>query len=165
MKSSAQAFIDIRSLEPRDLSKIPAFFAGLGEKSRYFYHPYDFDGDAVALIGGQLGRDDCFHLGAFESGDGQRRMVGHVWYMPSGQNEYPVLGIAVIDELQNARIGQKLMLRIEEEARARKVPGICLTCYPENLKALRVYVKRGYRIVGKNGRGHFQMERCFADDE
>ena len=165
MKSPDRPFVDIRQLVRSDVSNIPAFFDGLSETSRYFYHPYEFDGDAVARIEGQLSRDGCAHLGAFETSDGRERMVGHVWYMPSGQNEYPVLGIAVIDELQNAGIGQQLMLKIEEEARERGVPGIHLTCYPENDKGLRVYAKRGYRIVGRNGRGNqFRMIRCFADD-
>ena len=166
MKTSGLRAVEIRPLVREDVPKIPDFFEGLSENSRYFYHPYKFNGDAVSRIEGELDRENCAHLGAFRRSDGWDRMVGHVWYIPVGQTDYPVLGIAVVDSLQNAGIGQQLMQRIQDEARERGVPGIQLTCLLENHRGLRVYSKYGYRLVGKNGRGdQFRMLRSFADDE
>jgi len=45
-------------------------------------------------------------------------------------------------------------------------PAIELTCYLENYRAIRVYAKAGYRLMGKNGDGtQFRMRRHFADDD
>ena len=156
----------IRPLGSGDLTEIPEFFERLGETSRRFYHPYAFDGDAVSLIARQLREESSAHLGAFHREGDRNRMVGHVWFMPIEGADYPVLGIAVIDELQNAGVGQRLMRKIEDTARTRGVQGIELTCYPENHQGLRVYAKRGYRLVGRDRSGtQFRMIHCFADDD
>ena len=45
-------------------------------------------------------------------------------------------------------------------------PAIELTCYLENYRAIRVYAKAGYRLIGKHGDGtQFRMRRHFADDD
>ena len=68
--------LTIRFLTDADVPKISAFFEGLSEASRSFYHPYPFDQDAVAKIAGELHNPNCVHMGAFSD----EKLVGHVWY-------------------------------------------------------------------------------------
>ena len=124
--------ITIRLLEGTDLPKIPAFFSGLSETSRNFYHPYAFDDGAIQLIAKEIKNDDCAHIGAFSD----QKMVGHIWYR--GRNSYPVLGIGVIDNFQNMGIGRRLMQEIEITAQQHGKLGLSLTCYMENYRAIRV---------------------------
>ena len=152
--------ITIRLLEGTDLPKIPAFFSGLSETSRNFYHPYAFDDGAIQLIAKEIKNDDCAHIGAFSD----QKMVGHIWYR--GRNSYPVLGIGVIDNFQNMGIGRRLMQEIEITAQQHGKLGLSLTCYMENYHAIRVYSKQGYRLVGRNNNDtQFRMIRCFADQQ
>lgn len=156
----------IRPLNDADVPKILDFFDGLSQTSRDFYHPYAFDQNAVSQIAEQLGNQNCAHIGAFHGdGDGQK-MVGHVWYIGREGGSRPGLGIGIVDAFHNRGIGQRLMKRIEEVARARGERGIELTCYLENCRAIHVYTKRGYRVVGKTTDGdQFRMVRDFADND
>ena len=152
--------ITIRLLEDADLPKIPTFFSGLSEISRNFYHPYAFDESAVQLTAEEIKNENCVHIGAFND----QKMVGHVWYR--GKDDYPVLGIGIIDVFQNMGIGQRLMQQIEIIAQQRGKSGIALTCYLENYRAIRVYTKQGYRLVGRNNSDtQFRMIRSFADQQ
>ena len=152
--------VNIRLLEDTDLPKIPTFFSGLSEASRNFYHPYTFDDSAVQLTAEEIKSEDCVHIGAFSD----QKMVGHVWYR--GRDDYPVLGIGIIDAFQNMGIGQRLMQKIEITAQQRGKLGLSLTCYLENYRAIRVYAKQGYRLVGRNSNDtQFRMIRRFADQQ
>lgn len=156
--------LTIRSLTDADVPKISTFFEGLSEASRDFYHPYLFDRGAVDKIADELHNPSCVHIGAFSDGN----LVGHVWYVSRGRgrDSYPGLGIAIVDTFHNRGIGQRLMRRIEDVARERGEQGLALTCYRENYRAIRVYAKQGYRLVGRTGdEAQFRMVRHFADDD
>ena len=152
----------IRFLTDADIPKIFAFFEGLSEASRFFYHPYPFDQDAVAKIAEELHNPSCVHIGAFSD----EKLVGHVWYVDREGDGYPGLGIGIVDAFHNRGIGQKLMEQIEGIARERGKQGLALTCYRENYRAIRVYAKQGYRLIGRTGDDvQFRMVRNFADDD
>ena len=152
----------IRFLTDADIPKISAFFEGLSEASRSFYHPYPFDQDAVAKIAGELHDPSCVHIGAFSD----EKLVGHVWYVDREGDGYPGLGIGIVDAFHNRGIGQRLMQQIEGIARERGKQGLVLTCYRENYRAIRIYAKQGYRLVGRTGDDvQFRMVRNFADDD
>ena len=154
--------LTIRFLADADVPKIPPFFEGLSEASRSFYHPYPFDQDAVTKIAAELHNPSCVHMGAFSD----EKLVGHVWYRGGGGDGYPGLGVAVVDAFHNKGIGQRLMGQIEGIARERGEQGLALTCYRENYRAIRVYAKQGYRLVGRTGDDiQFRMVRNFADDD
>ncbi len=154
--------LTIRALTDADVPKISTFFKGLSEASRSFYHPYSFDQEANANIAGELHNPTCVHIGAF-SGE---NLVGHVWYAGGGGGRYPSLGIGIVDAFHNRGIGQRLMQRIEGVARERGEQGLALTCYRENYRAIRVYTKQGYRLVGRTGDDvQFRMVHNFADDD
>lgn len=154
--------LTIRFLADVDVPKISTFFEGLSEASRSFYHPYAFDQGAVANIAKELRSSSCVHIGAFSDG----KLVGHVWSRGRGEDGYPGLGVAVIDAFHNRGIGQKLMQQIEDIARERGEQGLALTCYRDNYRAIRVYAKQGYRLVGRTGDdAQFRMVRNFADDD
>ena len=151
----------IRLLTDADVAKIPGFFAGVSGASRKFFHPHSFDRAAAAWIAREIHDPDSVHLGAF-SGD---MLIGHVWYARRGGNPFPGLGIGIADAFHDRGIGRRLMQRIEAIARERGEPGLALSCYPENHRALRVYAKQGYRLAGRTGDGaQFRMVRDFADD-
>lgn len=154
--------VTIRFLEEADLPKLPAFFEGFSEASRRFFHPHSFDRNAAAEIAAAIRNPDCVHVGAF-SGD---CLIGHVWYARRSGKPFPGLGIGIVDAFHDQGIGRRLMQRIEAIARERGEPGLSLSCYPENHRALRVYSKQGYRLAGRTGDGaQFRMVRNFADDE
>lgn len=153
--------VTIRLLTDADVPKIPAFFAGVSEASRKFFHPHSFDRDAVADIARGIRDPGSVHLGAF-SGD---RLIGHAWYARRGGKPFPGLGIGIVDAFHDRGIGSRMMRRIEAIARERGEPGLALSCYPENHRALRVYAKQGYRLAGRTDDGaQFRMVRDFADD-
>ncbi len=152
----------IRFLTDADVPSISTFFEGLSEASRSFYHPYPFNQGAVTKVAEELRDSSCVHIGAFSDG----KLVGHVWYRGGGEAGYPGLGIAVVDAFHNRGIGQKLMGQIEGIASERGERGLALTCYRENYRAIRVYAKQGYRLVGRTGDDvQFRMVRNFADDD
>ena len=151
----------IRPMDDPDVPKLADFFDGLSEASRKFYHPYPFDQNALSLTAKELHDEGCAHIGAFHGDE----LVGHVWYRGTATDNYPTLGIGVVDTFHNRSIGKELMRGIEALARDRGKQGIQLTCYLENHRALRVYTTHGYRLVGKNRDGtQFRMVRNFADD-
>ena len=151
----------IRLLTDADVPEIPGFFAGVSEASRKFFHPHSFDREAAAWIAREIHDPDRVHLGAFSGG----RLIGHAWYARRGGKPFPGLGIGIVDAFHDRGIGRRLMQRIEAIARERGEPGLALSCYPENHRALRVYAKQGYRLAGRTDDGaQFRMVRDFADD-
>ena len=160
--SESRTKVTVRFFNDADVARIPAFFEGVSEASRHFFHPHSFDREAVAEIAEGIRDPDSVHVGAF-SGE---KLIGHVWYARKGGKPYPGLGIGIVDAFHNQGIGKRLMQRIEGIARERGERGLSLSCYPENHRALRVYAKQGYRLAGRTGDGaQFRMVRNFADDE
>ena len=152
--------LTIRFLTDADVPKISVFFKELSDASRYFYHPYPFDQGVVAKIVEELHNPSYVHIGAFNG----ENLVGHVWYAGGGGGHYPSLGIGIVDAFHNKGIGQRLMQRIEDVARERGEQGLALTYYRENYRAIRVYTKQGYRLVGRTGDDvQFRLVRNFAD--
>ena len=160
--SESRTKVTVRFFNDADVARIPAFFEGVSEASRHFFHPHSFDREAVAEIAEGIRDPDSVHVGAF-SGE---KLIGHVWYARKGGKPYPGLGIGIVDAFHDQGIGKRLMQRIEGIARERGERGLSLSCYPENHRALRVYAKQGFRLAGRTGDGaQFRMVRNFADDE
>jgi hypothetical protein len=90
-------------MDDPDISKLADFFDGLSEASRAFYHPYPFDQSAIALTAKELHDEGCAHIGAFHG----EQLVGHVWYRSIGTDNYPTVGIGVVDAFHDRGIGKK----------------------------------------------------------
>ena len=156
--------IIIRALEDDDVAKVQPYFDNLSPATRSKYHPYKFTADDIATIARQLHADTSAHVGAFCDDGGGERMVGHVWYSHEGGYGNPGLGIGIVDDFQGRGIGQRLMSEIDAVARKRGERRIELSWYSDNLQALRVYSKAGYRIVSRAREGgQICMVREFAD--
>ena len=158
--------ITIRPLERADVARIPAYFDGLSPATRATYHPFEFNQQDVTRIAAQLGDDRSAHVGAFCGDGGEERMVGHVWYTHKGGYGRPGLGIGIVDEFQGSGVGQALMAEIDTVASARGEKQIELSVYLDNHRAMRVYAKTGYRIIGRTGDNRqARMVRDFGDDD
>ena len=156
--------LTIRFLTDADVPKISAFFEGLSETSRSFYHPYPFDQER--------GHEDCGTNSTTQVVSILAHLATKNWSGMSGTvvedgDGYPGLGIAIVDAFHNKRHRSKTDgQQIEGIARERGEQGLALTCYRENYRAIRVYAKQGYRLVGRTGDDvQFRMIRNFADDD
>ncbi len=59
------------------------------------------------------------------------------------------LGISIINGFRDAGVGQELMLEAETQARKIGVELIKLEVYERNKRAVHVYEKTGYRVIGR----------------
>ena len=139
----------LREVECGDVERMIEYFDSLGERSRGFFHPHPFDAERAQEICGDK-TPGAYRIVAECEG----RIVGYAWFNPWKQSPFCTLGIAISDDFQGRGLGGALMDALEAEARARKLPGLRLTVYRTNERGVRLYVSRGYRIVGEEGPQH-----------
>lgn len=132
-----------------DVEAMVRYFESLGDVSRKYFHPHPFDREHAERI--CLDNNaDTFKVVAESDGE----IVGYAWFGPSDKSPYPMVGIGVSDRFQGRRLGGALMDVLVHEARLRGLPGLRLTVYKENERAVRLYASRGFRIVGEHGEQH-----------
>jgi len=138
----------LRPLGPNDCDRMMDYFAGLGEVSRGFFHPHPFDRENAERIC----RDDdagTFRLVAESEG----RVIGYAWFSRASEG-HATVGIGIADAYQGRGLGRSLMEALTAEARRRQLPGLRLTVYEDNERAVELYSSCGYRVVGREGRQH-----------
>ena len=147
--------VDLRSPGPGDEDEVERYFESLGEESRAFFHPHQFDREHAEMMCRDT--DPATFRVVAECGE---RIVGYAWFGPSDKSPYPMLGLAVSDDFQGKRLGGALLDVLIAEARTRKLAGLSLTVYKDNERGVRLYQSRGFRIVGEKGPEHV-MELVF----
>jgi ribosomal protein S18 acetylase RimI-like enzyme len=139
----------LRAARCDDVERILDYFESLGETSRGFFHPHPFDRENAERICRDTSH--CWYRVVAES-DG--RIVGFAWFAPWKDHECPVVGIGISDDFQGRRLGGALMDALIAEAKRRGLPGLRLSVYPQNERALKLYTSRGFRIVGQERKEH-----------
>jgi ribosomal protein S18 acetylase RimI-like enzyme len=134
---------------PDDVEKMLGYFESLGNDTRAFFHPHDFDLEHAKAICGDT-NPDCYRVVAEQNGE----IVGYAWFAALKNWKYPTVGIGISDHFQGKRLGGALMDALAAEAKQRGLPGLSLTVYKQNERGIRLYASRGYRIVGEDGPQH-----------
>jgi GNAT superfamily N-acetyltransferase len=145
----------IRRLRATDTDLLAAFFAALGEQSRYWFHPHAFDQATAERIcaGGGIQQPpenperpgvprEIYWLLVAERG-GREVVAGYGFYLRWDQS-VPALGIAVADAFQGLGLGHRLMQFLLDAARSHGRAGARLTVYDDNLRARRLYERFGF---------------------
>ncbi len=133
--------LHIRRLRKEDGEALGRFLESLSPKTGYFFHPYPLKMDSALHF---VQRKDIFCL----LGEMEGKIVGYAWWEPRDA-DIPSLGICIGDEYQGMGIGKKLMGRLVEEATKQGKAGLRLTVMKDNHRAIALYKKFGFYIVGE----------------
>jgi len=74
-------------------------------------------------------------------------------------NEYYISNIAVYPEFRGGKLGTELLLEIEREAKRYGARKITLDVSADNQRAIRLYNRLGYSIVGKSKSAKINREK------
>ena len=143
------AHVVLRRLCPDDVEKMLGYFESLGDDTRAFFHPHDFDLEHAKAICEDT-NPDCYRVVAEQDG----AIVGYAWFAQAKDWKFPTVGIGISDHCQGKRLGGALMDALRAEAKERGLPGLSLTVYKQNERGIRLYLSRGYKIVGEMGPQH-----------
>jgi acetyltransferase len=146
----------IRPIRRDDAVLLAAFFARLGEQSRYWFHPHPFDADTATLLAARADASDEVRFMMTHHEDGREVAVAY-GFLEHLNQDYPVLGIAVADDAHGQGLGRRMVLHLVEAARRGGKRGIQLTVYDDNVRARRLYEQCGFvtsRVV-------YHMNRIF----
>lgn len=139
----------LRPLRATDTDRLLAFMTGLSPQSRRLFRPHEFTREDArhATHDAQSGRSTRLVL--VEPPD--EVVVAYAYFSEVGVGDprYPLVGIAVTDRYQDKGLGHLLMETLIEEARSQGKAGLQLTVYKENARAIHLYAKLGFRIVGE----------------
>lgn len=155
----------VRHIERDDYDRVLRYFDGLGETTRKYFCPHPFDDKHARMIVETSNRSDTVRLGAFaDSAAGP--LVGYFYYEPSETMRYPHVGCGIVDTFHDQGLGKILMNALVAEARRNGMPGLWLCVDKPNYRALHLYSKAGYRIIGGTRRpSHYDMVLDFAAEQ
>lgn len=179
IKSPSEKF-NVRQLTPRDILAVHKLYNSLSNESKQYYssviygkprHPIWFLAQIALIISCTPLRELILHtyskyiyfiVGAFNH---QNDLVGFcsicVHDCLSNGKLIARLGIAVKDNYQSKGVGSKLMEELLFLAMIRNVGKIYLEVISANVKAVRLYQKYGFEIVGiQRNAGYFKGEKC-----
>lgn len=130
-----------RKLRKDDGEALGKFLAKLSPQTEHFFHPYPLNRESALQF---VARKDIFCL----IGEIDGEIVGYAWWEPKDA-EIPSIGICVGDEYQGKGIGKKLMEMLVKEAEERGKKGLRLTVMKENHRAIALYKRFGFHIIGE----------------
>lgn len=131
----------IRELRPEDGGALGRFLESLSPQTEYFFHPYPLKMDSAIEF---VKRKDIFCLVAEINGE----IVGYAWWEPKSA-EIPTIGLCVGEAYQGKGIGKKLLEKLLIEAKQEGKRGLRLTVMKNNSRAIALYKKFGFHIVGE----------------
>jgi ribosomal protein S18 acetylase RimI-like enzyme len=142
----------IRKFRRTDGDALYEFFTkGLSPESQRLYSLQPLDRSLVNIVVSEVDAPDVLRLVAFKG----ERIIGYAyWRQQLLKPKMPLLSIAVADEHQGLGLGQALMELLIEGAKLRGMEGIELHVFKHNHRAIALYRKLGFEIVGDydNGR-------------
>jgi ribosomal-protein-alanine N-acetyltransferase len=134
--------VELRDLGPDGSESLAVFFRSVheaGEDARF--HPHPFTAEEAARRIAYRGQDLYYVIME------DRDVLGYG--MLRGWDEgytIPSLGIAVAPSSRGQGLGDLLMQFLHAAARRRGAARVRLKVYPDNLAAIRLYEKMGYRF-------------------
>ncbi len=142
----------IRRFRRTDGDALYEFFTkGLSPESQRLYSVQPLDRSLVNTVVSEADAPDVLRLVAFKG----ERIIGYAyWRQQLLKPKMPLLSIAVADEHQGLGLGQALMELLVEGAKLKGMEGIELHVFKHNHRAIALYRKLGFEIVGDydNGR-------------
>lgn len=139
--------LEIKKLSVEMEDSLLMFFRALQNAGddKYF-HPHAFNRQELEKI--LTHRVDDLYFVMLED----ERVIGYA--MLRGWDEgysIPSLGISIHPEMRDKGLGKTFMQFLHSAARLRNSSKIRLKVYPENVKALKLYRKLGYKFQDKEG--------------
>lgn len=149
LKNGEHVFI--RRFRRTDGEALYEFFTkGLSPQSQKLYSIQPLDWNLVTAVVSEADSPDVLRLVALK-GD---RIVGYAYWRQQIFNpKIPLLSIAVADNYQGIGLGKALMQLLIEGAKVRGMEGIELHVFKHNQKAITLYQKLGFKIVGDTDNG------------
>ena len=150
----------MRALTLADIPALQVFGRGLSAESTLNFEPHGYSEEHLThqLTRAELGEDVA--VGVFADEDNQLVGYASLWDVHTPTT---ILCIGLSDEYQGKGLGPQLLDALVAAAGACGCMGVDLTCMPENDRALRLYISRGFVEYGmvKNvfGDGKVGMER------
>lgn len=132
----------IRELRVEDGEALGIFLESLSPQTEYFFHPYPLNRDSALEF---AKREDIFCL----LGEIKGKIVGYTWWEPKSA-EIPYIGICVGEEYQGKGVGKKLLENLIAKAGQEGKRGLRLTVMKDNERAIALYRKLGFYIVGED---------------
>ncbi|MCS7187174.1 MAG: GNAT family N-acetyltransferase [Armatimonadetes bacterium] len=141
----------IRRFRRTDGEALYEFFTkGLSPESQRLYSVQPLDRSLVNAVVSEADAPDVLRLVAF-CGD---KIVGYAYWRQQLFNpKMPLLSIAVADGHQGLGLGQALMELLIEGAKLKGMEGIELHVFKHNRRAIALYRKLGFEIVGDTDNG------------
>ncbi|MGC9003432.1 MAG: GNAT family N-acetyltransferase [bacterium] len=131
----------IRELQRDDGERLGRFFENLSPQTEHFFHPFPLTSASSLSF---VEREDIVCFVAEEGGE----IIGFIWWEPK-EADFPSIGICVADEYQGKGVGKALLERLIEEAERRRKKGLRLITMKDNFRAIALYKKCGFYIVGE----------------
>lgn len=135
----------VRPLQAGDEDRLSRFYASLSERSRFFFEPYrDTTPEGLReVLERALNGIDLSLVATGADGE----VFAHIFYSDI-RHEAPHIGIGLRDACQGSGLGSVLfayMVNVGKHVLKKKRIG--LTVVKENHRAVRLYQKRGFRVV------------------
>ena len=135
--------LEVRLLGADDVAALRRFNASLSEATRAVFLPHAYDDVTVRrfIERNRVGEDRSYVL---EAGT---EVVGY-FFLWEFKHPVPILGIGLADAWQGQGLGEAMLRRLVEDARAAERDAIELTTVPGNVRAFRLYRRLGFEHVG-----------------
>ncbi len=135
--------LEIRLLGEADVGGLQRFNASLSEVTRAVFLPHAYDDATVRRFveRNRAGEDRSYVL---EAGPD---VIGY-FFLWEFKHPVPILGIGLADAWQRQGLGEAMIRRLIDDARAAERDAIELTTVPGNARAFRLYRRLGFEHVG-----------------
>jgi acetyltransferase len=131
----------LRKAKRDDLQKLIEMYLTLGEETLRFLRPYRFTAQEVKEMQERVDWKKVFSIVA-ENGD---RIVGEARLIRYSDTAAE-FGVIVHDRYQNMKLGQNMVVKIMDVAKGAGVKRLIGFCTVDNLIALHIYKKLGFKI-------------------
>ncbi len=126
------------------------FTQGLSPESQRLYSLQPLDWTLVNTVVSEADAPDVMRLIALK----EHRIVGYAyWREQIFKPRMPILSIAIADACQGLGLGKAMMELLIDAAKLKKMDGIELHVFKHNSRAIALYRKLGFQIVGDTDGG------------
>jgi len=142
--SSGQHII-VRPVAVDDADRMVRFFAALTEQEIYYF--FSLDEASARRLALEVASDPAYRLVAVGDLGGQQEVLGYIFlqWRDAGPPEY---GVCLHRSVQSGGLGRLMIEHLLKSAAASGVGRVHLTVHPDNWRALRLYQRWGFHVVG-----------------
>lgn len=132
----------LRPMARDDADAVARFFADLTAREIYYFFALDEAG--AHRLATEVETAPAYRLLAVEAG----RVLGYAFLQWNDDGRPPGFGICLSDGAQSAGLGRGLIEHLFDSAADSGVGRARLNVHPDNWRALRLYQRVGFRLVG-----------------